>query len=146
MAKVKNGFDTTMLNRYAERLEAAGGPDAIKRAVNGGMTASKREINQLITTAMQSSNLPAGGKYSTGATMEALNKEYGVSWDGNIASLPLGFDLSGAGLTSIFLMYGTPRMQPANGLHDAIYGDEGRKIARKAQAKAMKTVLERVGG
>lgn len=146
MARRKNGFDTKQLEKYAERLEAAGGHAAIKRAVNGGMLSTKREINQLITTAMQDGNLPAGGKYSTGATMEALNKEYDVNWSGNIANLPLGFDLSGAGLTSIFLMYGTPRMQPANGLHDALYGAKGRRVARKAQKKAILQVLERLGG
>ena len=91
--KRKNGFDTTMLKKYGERLEAAGGTAAVKRAVEAGMKSTKQEVNKLVDAAMQPGNLPAGGTYSTGATLESLSKDMAIEWDGNVARLSLGFVL-----------------------------------------------------
>jgi hypothetical protein len=145
MAKRKNGFDITALEKYAERLEAAGGTAAVKRAVEGGMKSTKQQTNARVTSAMSAGNLPAGGKYSTGETMAHLNKEMAVNWEGNMARLKLGFNLDGGGLVSIFLMYGTPHHAPAAGLREALKEDP-RKISRKEMAKACKKILERLGG
>ena len=144
--KKKNGFDTSALEKYAERLEAAGGHDAIKRAVNEGMAATKREINNKITKLMQPSNLPAGGKYSTGDTLDSLDKSEAVKWDGNIAELPLGFDMSKSGLSSIMLMHGTPTMAPVKGLKEAIKGQGAKRSAMREQEAAMQKILEELGG
>lgn len=146
MAKKKNGFDTTALMKYADRLEAAGGSDALKQAVTAGMAAAKKEINKQVASAMQTSNLPAGGKYSTGDTLDSLDKNLTATWNGNIASLPLGFDMSKSGIVSIVLMYGTPKMRPVPGLVDAVYGKKGKAAARKAQEEALQEILERLGG
>jgi hypothetical protein len=142
MAKRKNGFDTTMLAKYADELESLGGSAAVKRAVEGGMKATKQKVNSQVSTAMQPGNLPAGGIYSTGATMAKLNTDFTVEWDGNMARLKLGFDLIGDGLASIFLMYGTPKMQPAAGLREALQ-ENPRKISRKEMQAAIKKILER---
>ena len=144
--KKKNGFDTTMLEKYAEQLEDLGGTAALKRATEAGMAQAKVAINKQISAAMQPGNLPAGGKYSTGDTRESINETMTPEWAGNIATLPVGFDMSKSGITSILLMYGTPKMQPAAGLYDAVYGKAGRSAARKAQEEAIKKVLERLGG
>lgn len=146
MAKRKNGFDITALEKYAEQLQEAGGDAALHRAVQSGMIAGKSGINSLINAAMQAGNLPAGGIYSTGETLRSLDKNMTVEWSGNLAELPLGFDLSNGGMVSIFLMHGTPKMRPAAGLYDALYGNAGRAKARKEQKKAMQKVLERLGG
>lgn len=143
--KRKNGFDTTALAKYAERLEAAGGAATFKRAVEGGMKSTKQEVNKQVTTAMQPGNLPAGGKYSTGQTMEHLNKDMDVAWEGNMARLKLGFNLQDDGLVSIFLMYGTPKHAPAAGLREALK-ENPRKISRKKMQAACKKILERLGG
>lgn len=145
MAK-KNGFDITALEKYAEQLQEAGGDAALHRAVQSGMIAGKNGINTLINAAMQPGNLPAGGAYSTGETLSSLDKDMTVKWSGNLAELPLGFDLSNGGMASIFLMHGTPKMRPAAGLYDALYGTTGRAKARKEQKKAIQKVLERLGG
>lgn len=145
MARRKNGFDITALEKYAEQLEAAGGTAAVKRAVEGGMKSTKQQTNTRVTSAMAAGNLPAGGKYSTGETMAHLNKEMAVNWEGNMARLKLGFNLEGGGLVSIFLMYGTPHHAPAAGLREALKEDP-RKISRKEMAKACKKILERLGG
>ena len=144
MARRKNGFDTTALLKYAEQLEAAGGTAAVKQAVGRGMKSTKLKVNQAVDMAMQKPNLPAGGKYATGATMEALNKDFAVKWDGNVANLKLGFNLQGDGLTSIFLMYGTPKHRPVPGLREALK-ENPQKISRKEMQRACKTILERLG-
>jgi hypothetical protein len=146
MAKKKNGFDTTALLKYAERLDELGGSDALKRATTAGMTQAKKEINRQVTAAMQTGNLPAGGKYSTGDTLDSLDENLGVTWQGDVASLPVGFDMSKSGITSILLMHGTPKMQPVTGLKDVLYGKKGKAAARKAQEEAMRKIIERLGG
>lgn len=145
MAKKKNGFDTKALEKYAERLEAAGGTAAIKRATSAAMIQAKLTINQEILKAIQASNLPAHGKYSQGGTRDSLSRSTSVDWSGNIAELPLGFNLS-EDITSIFLMYGTPKMPPVNGLYAAMYGPAAQRTAKKKQEEAVKTILERLGG
>ena len=144
MARRKNGFDITALEKYADKLQEAGGMAAVKRAVQGGMLATKKQVNAEVTTAMQSGNLPAGGKYSTGDTMGHLNEEMTVDWEGNMARLKLGFNMEGGGITSIFLMYGTPRHAPASGLREALK-EHPKKISRKKMQEACVKILERLG-
>lgn len=89
---------------------------------------------------------PVGtGKYSQGGTRDSLSRSTSVDWSGNIAELPLGFNLS-EDITSIFLMYGTPKMPPVNGLYAAMYGPAAQRTAKKKQEEAVKTILERLGG
>lgn len=144
MARRKNGFDITALEKYADQLQEAGGMAAVKRAVQGGMLATKKQVNAEVTTAMQSGNLPAGGKYSVGDTMEHLNEEMTVDWEGNMARLKLGFNMEGGGIASIFLMYGTPRHDPASGLREALK-EHPKKISRKKMQEACVKILERLG-
>lgn len=144
MARRKNGFDITALEKYADQLQEAGGMAAVKRAVQGGMLATKKQVNSEVTAAMQSGNLPAGGKYSTGDTMGHLNEEMTVDWEGNMARLKLGFNMDGGGITSIFLMYGTPRHAPASGLREALK-EHPKKISRKKMQEACMKILERLG-
>lgn len=144
--KKKNGFDTSVLMKYADRLDELGGTDALKEAAAAGMARAKKEINKQVTAAMQTSNLPAGGKYSTGDTLASLDQNMTATVNGNVLSLPLGFDMAKSGITSILLMYGTPKMRPVPGLVDAIYGKKGKAAARKAQEEAMQEILKRLGG
>ena len=143
--KRKNGFDTTALKKYADQLEAAGGTAALQRAVEGGMKSTKAQVNTRVSSIMTPGNMPAGGKYSTGETMEHLNKEMAVDWEGNMARMKLGFNLDNDGIVSIFLMYGTPRHAPVSGLREALK-DEPLKISRKEMTAACKKILERLGG
>lgn len=146
MAKQKNGFDASVLMKYADELDAAGGSDAIMRATQAAMISAKAEVNKDIRNAMQPGNLPAGGEYSAGDTLESLDTSMAVKWEGNTASLPVGFDMSKSGITSILLMYGTPKMEPARGLREAVYGESTRRKVRQEMEIAVKKVLERMGG
>ena len=141
----KNGFDTTMLEKYADQLEQAGGSRVIKWAAGDALRATKMELNRQITKRMQPGNLPAGGKYSTGDTLKALNTQYRETWEGNMARMPLGFNMDGDGITSVFLMYGTPQHAPVPGLNDTIKGKVARKKIREDQEKAIQNILEYLG-
>lgn len=143
MAKRKNsGFDIGPLQDFAERLEAAGGDKAIRWAVGDALRATKMELNRQVENRMKTANLPAGGKYSTGETMESLDRTYRETWEGNVASIPFGFDESKSGATSIFLRYGTPKMRPVSGLNNALKGTVARKKIREAQVQAMQNILD----
>lgn len=66
----------------------------------------------------------------TGVTESSLKTNTDVIWQGTVAETDVGFNISEGGLPSIFLMYGTPTMEPDKGLYNAIYGRKTKnKIA-----------------
>lgn len=129
---------------YMAKLDELGGNDAMKRGVDSALKASKAYVNPLIESAIAKSNLPAGGKYSKGDTKKAIDRGMTVEWDGLIGEIKVGFDLHGSGLTSIFLMYGTPRMSPVAGLKDAVYGGRTQRQIAKIQGEALDKVVKRI--
>ena len=60
------------------------------------------------------------------------------------ASVKVCFDFSKSGLTSIFLMYGTPRMKPVSGLKNAIYGAKTQKELATIQEEALQKVIKEI--
>lgn len=94
--------------------------------------------------AMAKSNLPAGGIYSEGFTLESLRKSANIEWHGSTASVPVGFNIKDGGLASIFLMYGTPRMEPARNLYNAFYGSKARNEVLTAQEEVFWNEIRRL--
>lgn len=131
-----------LFKEYMERLDRLGGLEAMKEGTERALKASKDYVNPLIETAMN--KLPARGKYSTGRTKESINSDDTVEWIANVASIKVGFDFQKSGLTSIFLMYGTPRMRPATGLKNAIYGSATQKEIAKIQAEELDKVISEI--
>lgn len=131
-----------------ESLDKIGGSDAMKRGVEGALKSSKEFVNTQITKAMAKSNLPAHGEYSRlgEPTKNSIDRDMTVQWNGLEAEIKVGFDFKKSGLTSIFLMYGTPRMSPANGLEDAIYGRKTQKQIAKLQEEALFKVESKLWG
>lgn len=132
---------------YLDKLGKLADGKTIKEGVTNALVKSKEYVTPLIENAVQRSNLPAQGKYSKGGTLKSLNRDTTVTTDnGYEYATKVGFDLKKSGLKSIFLMYGTPRMSPAKGLKDAIYGDKSQKQIRAIQSeelnKAVKKVME----
>lgn len=82
--------------------------------------------------------------YFTGATEKSLVKTKKVEWNGSTAYIKIGFDISKGGMASIFLMYGTPRMQPDRKLYNSIYGAATRKKVREVQKKIFTEELKKV--
>lgn len=142
MAKIKltsEGWDELM-----KKLDELGGGSAMKKGAEAGMVASKEYITPLLKQAVTGGSLPAGGKYSKGGVLEALNEDMSVKWSGLTGSMDVGFNLKKDGLVSIYLMYGTPRMRPAKGLKSAIYGAKTKREISRLQSEAIGEVIKKI--
>lgn len=83
----------------------------------------------------------------TGATEASLRREAVPEWNGDVASIKVGFDIENGGLPSIFLMYGTPHIKPADpALYDAFFGDDTIKEIVEAQEKTIYNAIHSAEG
>lgn len=128
------------------KLNSLAGNSGTAKAVEEALISSKEYVNEQLDKAVISASLPAKGKYSTGDTRKSINKDSVVQWQGQTASIKVGFDFKKSGTTSIFLMYGTPKMKPAKGLKTAVYGTKTKKEIAEIQSnvisKHIKDVME----
>lgn len=144
MARNAIGLKFDGWTEYMDNLRKLGGTTAMRKGVEAGLKASKEHVNGKIEKAM--SQLPAGGKYSKGRTVRSIDTDVNVKWEASTGEIKIGFDLKKSGLTSIFLMYGTPRMKPVKGLYEAIYGDDTQKEIAEIQQKEVEKVIKDVMG
>ena len=141
MAKNRISIDFEGFNVLKKQLDEIGG-NATQRAVESALKASQQVIAEQVENAIEPHTL-------TGKTKKSIVSNSPVEWTGDTASVGVGFDISGGGLPSIFLMYGTklhgqPHITPDRKLYDAVYGAKTRKEISKIQESAFEKVLERV--
>ena len=79
--------------------------------------------------------------HRTGRTESTIADDKKVDWEGFVASIDVGFDISNGGLASIFLMYGTPRMQKDTKLYNDVYGNGTRKEIGKIQEEIFRSAI-----
>lgn len=127
-----------------EKLDKVGGSDAMKRGVEAGLKASKQYVNPELKRLSANANLPAGGKYASGDLRNSIDTDMEIDWQGLEGSIKVGFDFSKSGMVSIFMLYGTPRHAPVNGLYEAIYGQRTTRQITKLQKEAVQKVIKRV--
>ena len=125
MAK-KMRLEFTGFEEMAERLDKLGGD--LKKTTEKALT----ETHKLLTPKVEEAFKRHDVKYSH-ATMKSLKKDPKVEWSGSVAAIGVGFKISEGGFPSIFIMYGTPRMQPDKKLYNAIYGN--KKKVRELQER-----------
>lgn len=142
MARMK--MEIEGLNEYLNKIQLLGGN--VRETTETALRETHAIVTQKIETAMQAGNLPAKGKYSTGETLKHLRRNAAVEWHGDVAEVPVGFDIKQGGLVSIFLMYGTPRMSPAKGLKEAVFGARTRKEIVEAQENVFWNEIRRLEG
>jgi hypothetical protein len=146
MAKAKMGLQFDGWEETIAKLDNLAGDKVTKKAVSEALIKSKEHVNVGIEKAVSNGSLPAKGKYSTGDTKDSINRDKEVTWEGQTASIKVGFDFKKSGPTSIFLMKGTPTMSPAKGLRNAIYGSKAQKEIAEIQSeiinKHIKEVME----
>ena len=114
-------------------------------------TADTKEITEralqksydAVTPAIKSAIEP---HHLTGQTEQSLAENERVEWEGTKAYIKVGFNISTGGLASIFLMYGTPRIQPDKKLYNSIYGSATKKKVKKIQEEIFKEELRKVMG
>ena len=141
MAKNKISVDFLGYEVIKKQLDELGG-DATKRAIDSALKASQQVVADNVSAAMQPHD-------RTGKTKKSIVTNSPVVWVGDTAEIGVGFSISGGGLPSIFLMYGTklfgqPHIQPDKNLYNAVYGAKVRKEIQSIQEQAFNKVLERV--
>ncbi len=118
----------TGMNEYIRRLQRM--DKDIKRVTENALKASSAEITPGIHKGIAPHNL-------TGATEESIVNDKKVEWTGEVAEVKVGFSIRvsirDGGLASIFLMYGTPTIEPDMELYDSIYGSRTKSKVRKKQ-------------
>lgn len=130
-------IQTKGLEELIERVDKAGGD--IKLAVEQALTKGKEAIQPEIEQAIERHR-------RTGRTEASLDDSMQVAWDGTVGSIEIGFHIRKGGLPSIFLMYGTPRIQPDKQLYNAIYGPAVRRKAQEAEEEALSDFIKKLAG
>ena len=144
MAKSKIGLQFEGWEETITKLNDLAGDSVTKKAVAEALVKSKEYINEKLDSTMTSGSLPAKGKYSTGDTKKSINRDSNVEWQAQTATIKVGFDFKKSGTTSIFLMYGTPKMKPAKGLKTAIYGSKTKKEVAEIQSDIVNKYIKKV--
>lgn len=131
-----DGFDV-----LKKQLDELGG-EATERAVESALKASQSVIARNVESAMQTHN-------RSGNVSRSILNGTSPEWIGTTAEIGVGFKISGGGLPSIFLMYGTklhgqPHVKPDRNLYNAVYGKQTINQIHTLQREAFEKVLERV--
>lgn len=147
--KNKIGLKFDGLEEMIVKLESIEGD--LKSTTEKALKASKQRVNEELRKVTIPTNFPAHGKYSTGKTAQSIDTDMSVTWEGTTASIKVGYDMQISGMTSIFLMYGTPRHKPpmkaVRKMYNAIYGARMKKEVAEIQREVfVKVIKRRMGG
>lgn len=142
MARMK--LEIEGLNELLNRIELLNGN--VRATTEQALRETHRIVTHKAENAMSATYLPARGKYSTGETLLHLRRNAAIEWHGDVAEVKVGFDIKRGGLTSIFLMYGTPRMKPDKELYNAFFGNRTKKEIVEAQENVFWNEIRRLEG
>lgn len=142
MAKKRFGLEFSAIAELAEKYEKLGGD--LQEVTTKALEFIPDKVNPDLSKAISQHR-------RTGKTAASLARDQKVAWQGTVASIAVGFQLSNGGFPSIFLMYGTARHAPSNQyggpyggsiqtiqdkrLYDAIYGNRTQKAITEEQQK-----------
>lgn len=132
------------LDRVIKRLDSLGGNS--KEIADKALRETFEIVTEKAAESAMNANLPAGGRYATGATAGSLKTDADVEWSGLVAKTDTGFSIKGGGLPSIFMIYGTPRYMKNQKMYNAFYGSATKKQIVKAQENAFYDEINRLMG
>ena len=151
MASSKNkiGLKFEGFEEMIARLESLEGD--LKATTEKALIESKKHVNEELHRVTVPANFPAHGKYSSGRTAKSIDESMIVTWVGTTAEIHVGYDLTVSGMTSFFLMYGTPRHKPpmraVKQMYNAIYGSKMKKEVGEIQREVFAAEIQRrMGG
>ena len=140
MGKVKTlGLDYSEFGLLTKQLQELDGD--IRKTTEEALKKSQRYVHQNLGREMQKHN-------RTYTTVRSLVKNPSVIWVGKTrAEIPVGFDISNGGLASIFLMYGTPKMDKDQALYNALFGKKTKEeIANIQRGVFFDAIGKKMGG
>lgn len=140
--KKRFSLDFDGLEELAKKLESLNGN--LKSTAERALQESQKHVTPKIKKAMRKDNLPAKGKYSSGDTEKSIIENDTVNWNGTVASIDIGFDMDKSGLKSVYLMHGTPRMNPVTGLKASIYGSASKKEVEALQNEVFQEEIKKL--
>lgn len=133
------GFD-----EWLKHLDELGGD--VKTVVEEQLQMASETVGEDTADAMDKSNLPAKGKYSTGETFKTIILQPKVTWTGDIAEVGVGFDLSERQV-GLLLITGTPSMRPNYKLEDIYARKKYMKWINDGIAEAVEDeIIRKMGG
>lgn len=136
MAK-KVKVDFAGFKEAAEKLDRLGGD--LRGATEEALLKSKRMVHKQVGQAMAPHNKTFG-------TIRSLVSDEKVTWFSTRAVIQVGFDLEHGGMPSIYLMFGTPKMEPDKKLYNSIYGSATKKKVRDLQEQIFNEAIRKVTG
>lgn len=137
-------FDFEKLSDIIEKLDKAGAN--LEKVLSEVLEETAEEITQDTIAALAPAYLPAGGKYSTGATLDSVIRDPKVEIKGSVLEVGVGFDKSKRGAGG-WLITGTPKMAPDKPLNEIYVGKKyENKMMKNIEAKLEETLEEIVGG
>lgn len=117
----------------------------LKKATEEALEESAKIVQaEVVKAAAQYQNKGGGKGYATGAMYNAIKRDYQIHWKGTVAEIGVGFNIGAdypGGIHSIFLMYGTPRMDKDQKLYNAIFGSKTQRRVWYAQSKVIQKYL-----
>lgn len=132
MAKIK--FEGNVFAGMLKKLDKLGGD--VDKAIEQSLEVSAEIVQKGVEKEMEKHR-------RTGHTESKILKNEKVKKSGTTTSIRVGFDLP-EGLTSIFLMYGTPRIDPPDKkLYNAIYGTKVKKEIREKQSEIISEAVKK---
>lgn len=136
MAKSKNriGLEFEGFEDIVAELEGLQGD--VRKATEESLKVANKVVAERLTPIMEKHK-------RTGVTLGSIRNDYPIEWEGLTASTKIGFDFAESGLTSIFLMYGTPRMPKVQGLYNAVYGRKTKKMIGEEQRKIFSEAIHK---
>ena len=138
MARNTLRLDTKGFENLLTKLDEVGGN--INEIVTKALEEAGKTIAEDTHSAMAASNLPAGGKYSTGKTEAAIVDDPKVEWSGSKASIAVGFDFAKPGAGG-FLITGPPKMRPNKELNKMY---KGKKYMKQIQDQMSEVVSDAI--
>lgn len=147
MARNTMQLDLKGFNELIAKLDGLGGD--IKKATQDALEKAGQKIGEDTATAVQRSNLPAGGKFSQGDTAKTVVENPKVEWSGDTASIGVGFDFSKRGAGGFLIkgyyqnFHGTPRHMAPQPQLNAMYTGKGyMKQIQNEMAKEVTKVID----
>lgn len=146
MGKISIQFDG--FRELTEAIDRAG--KDLNEAVEEALESSQQVVNDALIPAAAPYARQGLKGYATGAMYGAIQTDQQVRWKGTTAEIGSGFTTN-SGATqdgfyhSIFVMYGTPRMEKDQRIFNAIKGTKTKKNVADIQKEVMQKHFE-LGG